>query len=226
VFPAEVEVPGWQLQLTETRLKAWPGDRFYDEGAARADLEPLLHGWAASAEVVDQVRMETFFLDAEMRAIAAVSMYATARMQVGGLSDFGAAREDMSVEIILERVPKPLWSRDSVPTREARENCLRPMRALRRPVPDAAYALVMLLDEWAGGLQQAAIRLRVSQSLLKRAKTLSGQARQRKPGKGSRSLSDEEVDFLRRAIEALLLRLHRVESGLDPGEMMNADALK
>src|SRR5690348_1896369 len=96
VFPAEVEVPGWRLQLTETRLKAWPGDRFYDEGAARADLEPLLHGWAASAEVVDQVRMETFFLDAEMKAIAAVSMYATARMQVGS-SDFGAAREDMSV---------------------------------------------------------------------------------------------------------------------------------
>ena len=117
-----------RLQLTETRLKAWPNDHFYDEGAARADLEPSLHGWAASAEVVDQVRMEISFLDAEMRAIAAVSMYATARLQVGG-SDFAAIRDDLEViEVVLEQVPAPVWRGDSSVAKEAREYCLRPMR--------------------------------------------------------------------------------------------------
>jgi hypothetical protein len=74
-------------------------------------------------------------------------------------------------------------------------------------------------------LQEAADRLRVSRSLLKCAKTLSGRARQRKAGKGSRSLSDEEVDFLRKIIEAIVLRLHSAECGLDPGKTLNADGL-
>lgn len=225
VFPVALVVPGWKLQLTETELKAWPeGRRFYDEGAARADLEPSLHGWAASAEVIDHVRMEMTFLDAEMRRIAAVSMSGTGRLQVG-VSDFGTSREQMTVEIIQERVPTPLWRGDSAVAREVREFCLRPMRALRRPVPDSAYGLVTQLEEWAGGLPIAADRLRVSRGLLKRAKTLSGQARQRKSGKGSRSLKDEEVDFLRKVIEELVPRLHRVECGLDPGDTLNVDDL-
>jgi hypothetical protein len=159
-----------------------------------------------------------------MRRIAAVSLYGTGRLQVGA-SDFGASREGMTIEIVLERVPMPLWSDDSLVAREVREYCLRPMRALRGPVPDSAYGLVTQLEEWAGGLQEAADRLRVSRSLLKRAKTLSGRARQRKAGTGSRSLSDEEVDFLRKVIEAIVPRLHSVECGLDPGEILNADGL-
>ena len=201
VFPAEVEVPGWRLQLTETRLKAWPNDHFYDEGASH--LEPSLHGWAASAEVVDQVRMEIFFLDAEMRAIAAVSMYATARLQVGG-SDFAAIRDDLEViEVVLEQVPAPVWRGDSSVAKEAREYCLRPMIGQWCPIPDSAYALVTQLDEWAGGLEEAAAKLRVSHRLLKQAKALSGYARQRKAGRDTRSLSNEEIEFLRRVIRHL-----------------------
>jgi hypothetical protein len=225
VFQVEVVVPGWKLQLSETELRARPDGRaFYDEGAARADLEPNLHGWAASAEVVDHIRMQFTFLDAEMIRIAPVSLYGTGRLQVGA-SDFGASREDITVEIVLERVPMPLWPDDSPAAREVREYCLRPMRALRRPVPDSAYGLVTQLEEWAGGLQEAADRLRVSRSLLKQAKTLSGRARQRKAGKGSRSLSDQEVDFLRKIVEAIVPRLQRVECGIDPGEIINADEL-
>jgi hypothetical protein len=142
-----------------------------------------------------------------------------------GASDFGASREEMTVEIVLERIPVPLWPKDSPAAREIREYCLRPMRALRRPVPDSAYWLVTQLEEWAGGLQEAADRLRVSRSLLKQAKTLSGRAWQRKAAKGSRSLTDEEVDFLRKVIEAIVPRFQRVECGIDPGEALTADGL-
>jgi hypothetical protein len=206
-------------------LNARPDDRtFNDEGAARADLEPNLHGWVASAEVVDHIRMQFTFLDAEMIRIAPVSLSGTGRLQVGA-SDFGAAREDMTVKIVLERVPMPLWPNDSAAAKEAREYCLRPMRALRRPVPDSAYGLVTQLEEWAGDLQEAADRLRVSHSLLKQAKALSGRARQRKAGKGSRPLSAQEIDFLRKVIEAIVPRLPRVEGGIDPGDILNADGL-
>jgi hypothetical protein len=225
VFPVEVAVPGWKLRLSETELKAQPdGHAFHDEGAARADLEPNLQGWAASAEVVDHIRMQFTFLDAEMRRIASVGLYGTGRLQVGA-SDFGASKEDIIVEIVLERVPMPLWPDDSPAAREVREYCLRPMRALRRPVPDSAYGLVTQLEEWAGSLQEAADRLRVSRSLLKRAKALSGWARQRKSGKGSRRLNDQEVDFLRKFIEAIVPRLQRAECGIDPGEILNAEGL-
>jgi hypothetical protein len=133
VFPVELVIPGWKLRLSETELKARPdGCAFNDEGPARADLEPNLQGWAASAEVVDHIRMEFFFLDAEMRPIAPVSLYGVGRLQVGA-TDFGTSREDLTVEIVLKRVPMPLWQDESPAAREAREYCLRPMRALRRP---------------------------------------------------------------------------------------------
>ena len=225
VFPVEVVIPGWKLRLSETELKAWPDGRaFNDEGPARADLEPNLQGWAASAEVVDHIRMEFIFLDAEMRPIAPVSLYGVGRLQVGA-SDFGTSREDLTVEIVLERIPMPLWRDESPAAREAREYCLRPMRALRRPVPDSAYGLVTQLEEWAGGLQEAADRLQVSRNLLKQAKALSGWARQRKAGKGSRILSNQDIDFLRKVIEAIVPRLERVECGIDPGEILNVDGL-
>jgi hypothetical protein len=152
-LPVEFVIAGWKLQLTETELKARPdGHVFHGEGAARADLEPSLHGWAASAEVADRIRMEISFLDAEMRRIVPVSLYGTGRLQVGA-SDFGTSRGHDRRDRSGTR-SNALWSDDSPVAREAPEYCLRPMRALRRPVPDSAYGLVTQLEEWAGGCRR------------------------------------------------------------------------
>lgn len=226
VLPTDVTVPGWNLEVCETRLSARPrGRRFRDEGLARADLEPHLHGWAAHAEVVEHLRMEMVFLDAEMKRIAPVSLSGRGSLEAGS-ADFAVAVENVAVQVIQERIPELGWSGDSAVAREVREYCLRPMRAGRRLETDAAYWLVTRLEDWAGDLPEAARKLQMSRALFVRARSLSGRATQRKVEKGSRLLSEEEISFLHRFIEVAAFRLHQVECGLDPGMMLNIGDLK
>jgi hypothetical protein len=220
VFPANVWTPGWSIEVTERRLTARPNDvKFYDEGGARAALEPELHAWVAELTVVHDLPLEYWFLDAEMVPDVAIALSGHGELTVGD----GAGLVD-EVEVVITRsaLPGPTWRRPpSSFARDAREYCLLPLRGQRRGEADAAYWLVEQVNGWAGN--EAATRLNVSHGVLSRMKTLSGRALDRKATPGNQPLTLDERALLRRMVELVVHRLHLYEVGEPIGEHITLD---
>jgi hypothetical protein len=223
-FPAIISLPGWRLEVSQHRIAADPdGTKFFEEGSARADLEPHLDAWTAELAVVHDLPAEYWFEDADLVPIVFLGASAHARVTIG---DRVRATDDVRVQMVRSEVPKPTWVKPPSPVaRNVREYCLLPLRGERRMEADAAYWLSTQLRSWAGSEVAAAARLNVSHKALERMGELSGGAYDRKVGRGSQPLTEEERSFLRRMIELAVWRLHLYEVGEPVGNYLPADQI-
>lgn len=223
-FPVELHMRGWILHVEERGISAQPsGTKFYDEGSARADLEPQLEAWAAELAVIHDLPLDFWFMDADL--VVDAFLVATARAEVS-IGDRAGAVDEIRIKRIRAEVPVPTWTKPpSSLARDAREYCLVPMRHQRRNEADAAYWLSEQLPLWASSREEAADWLNLSHSVVRQMKVLSGQAYERKAGRGSRNLSTEERDLLRRMVELIVRRLHLYEVGEPVGEHVTIDGV-
>jgi hypothetical protein len=216
-FPTTIPLQGWTLELTERHLAGRPSSRFLDEGSARAALEPQLQTWQAELAVVHDILLAYWFEDAEMVPDVAIAMSGWSSLKIG-------ARIDVSGELTVVRtrseLPAPTWIKPpSQLARDAREYCLLPMRAGRRPEADAAYWLFTQLAAWTGNnIPDAAMRLKISSRALDEMGKLSAGAYDRKVASRSRPLTADERARLRRMVELIVHRLHQWEVGESIGE--------
>ncbi|MET9396105.1 hypothetical protein [Kitasatospora sp. NPDC002965] len=208
-FPVTYEVRGWKFELAESRLVAvLPTPLDLDN--AREMALPFLNAWAASLEVDERLLVTFTYLGADV--VSGESGQVQEADAV--VATFGAM-----VAVQLPSPPAPSWDwLETSATDAARTLCLRPLRNGNRPVVDAANWLATHLTGWAGSESEAASRLNVSVSYMKRARTEGARSDERKVGKESETRTVEEKVALAKVVEELVRRLHLVESSLTPGE--------
>lgn len=223
-FPTEIVLPGWSLDVRVTRIDARPSDaKLFDEGKARASLEPALDAWTAELAVVHDLLMTYWFLDAWMVPDSLVGMHGYGELSIG---DSAHASDDVTVTRIQHELPAPTWSKPpSSSAQDAREYCLLPMRSGRRPEVDAAYWLVEHAARWASGADVAASRLNVSRGFLAQMKKSSGRAYERKAAPNTSTLKPGEREMLQRMVELVVLRMHRYEVGDPVGQYITLDTV-
>ncbi|MCX4882556.1 hypothetical protein [Streptomyces sp. NBC_00847] len=218
-FPASYEVEGWKLTLTETKLAAAPAAPM-TEDKARSAVMPLLDTWSAELEVDQRLVVMLYYLGAD------VEPGATDTKGTVASADFAtASAEAFDATVVIQRdaPPQPDWSwRDTEVTKAARTMCLRPLRNGTRPIADAAYWLSTHLKKWAtDGDQTAPERLNVSSSYFNKVSQSGARSDERKVSAASQTLSAQDKESLRRAVEELIRRLHLAESGLHPGRHLD-----
>ncbi|MFJ8677349.1 hypothetical protein [Streptomyces sp. NPDC093589] len=216
-FPTSYAVEGWRLNLREATLEAVPPTPMSVDGA-RSAIAPILDTWAAALEMEQRLVVMFYYLG------AAVEPAATGTGTAVG-ADFATASItafDATVAIQRDAPPEPDWSwRETDVTRLARTMCLRPLRNGSRPVADAANWLSTHLEKWAGGPKAAAHHLNVSCKFFDRFAEWAARSCERKVSPNSRTLTTQDKESLKGAVEELIRRLHLVESGLDPGEYLD-----
>ncbi|MEV5489643.1 hypothetical protein AB0L47_16810 [Streptomyces bobili] len=218
-FPASYEVEGWKLTLTETRLAAAPAAPM-TEDEARSAVMPLLDTWSAELEVDQRLIVMLYYLGADVKpdTTGTRGTVASADFATVSITAF-----DATIIIQRDAPPQPSWSwRDTDVTKAARTMCLRPLRSGTRPIADAAYWLSTHLKKWAAdGDRTAAERLNVSSGYFDKVSQLGARSDERKVSSASLTLSSEDKEALRSAVEELIRRLHLAESGLQPGQRLD-----
>lgn len=213
-FPAEYEVEGWKLTLTDARLDAVP-TRPMTEDEARSALTPLLDTWSATLEVDERLIVMLYYLGADVEPGTTGAGGTVASADCATVS---ATARDATVAIQRHAPPQPNWSwRDTAVTKAARMNCLRPLRNGTRPIVDAANWLSTHLRAWVEGDGTAAEQLNVSSNYFDKFRELGARSYERKVSPSSLALSAEDKESLRIVVEELVRRLHLAESGLPPG---------
>jgi len=211
-FPASYTLGDWELTLTEQLLAATPSNTFRTEEEARSALEPHLYAWSAQLEIEQRLLVSFAFLNADVA-------HEDDRVTVS-TAEVIAVAFNASVEVRRPAPPAPdLTWRDTQVTREVRAACLRPMRNGSRPVVDAANWLAThLKSHFDGDQSRAAAALNVSSSYLEQMRVMAARSSDRKVSSNSLSLTPQDKESLRLAVENLVKRFQLFESGLPPGD--------
>ena len=210
-------------RLDQRQLTCRPTAQFASARSAQAALDPHLRDWEAEFELRQSQQIRFQFLGAHV-------VTEPPKPGVHQLSAYAVARSAGAAAILITAAaypPPPSGRIRNTPLVERMRARLSDVRQGREKVPGAAYWLVTELEQHFGQAAAPAA-MNVSAALLKRLRKLSSQehARQgRKAGPpGGQPLTDADLQWLRRAIEILVLRAAETEAGApDPPLLTLAD---
>lgn len=220
----EWTVDGWKFEIDDLKLQATPERDYAAEGEARADCERLLADWEAHAEIALRRRIEFTFhgsliqdLDAPDGIFGQVSATLTTPYMI--LSDTASA------VVHAGRYPAPAFGfveSDEVRLLRAwlRDIRLRPGRYLA----EVYWFLTYLRHRYGSGRGDAALAARLSVSrnvltTLSRLQSVNDPRLGRKAEGKERELTHEELDWLQRVLERLVLRLGELAAGVEAEEI-------
>lgn len=225
--PVTVEINNFRLSVTARMLTAEPDVEYADVDAARSALEPALRAWEAKSELVDRLPIRFAYLSSEMEYTqpengtavrAAVDM-------VGGTSLNAVA----TVERANFPTPDMRLTRDSTLAVQLRARW-RQMEQGKESLTSAAYFILTTVQHapFAGGLEQAANALSVTQRVLRKLSELSSRSdpqHGRKVGRTDNPLTDTELAWLRAVLPVLIHRVLEYEAGASGLPQITMDQL-
>lgn len=217
---SRIAIGSFECVAHGTTLTVTPTENFDSIESARATLEPGLRDWEAEWDLrgmpIEFQFSSAHALDESM-ADGATTHQIVAEDRVG-------VSESLSIKATVEFQP-PTGEYRSNPTVDfLRFRWLSPTSKYKELPTSAAYALVTYLVSLHGSLEDTANRLNVSRSVLTTAKRLASQPdpeQGRKFSGSPRTLTPRELDWLSAVIRTVGKRAARVESGNEPGEMID-----
>jgi len=220
--PTELRLGLFDCRLVDGGLSATPTAFFADEESARAALEPYLRAWEAHAEIVDpnDLRFEFSFVRSEVidrdppppevlpDGTSAISMSggAVSRMSASGSFEIGHSRYP-------DAPPEGFVVSPAVESLRAR---LRSVRTHPWTLTATAYYAKTALEDLAGGRPHAAEHFAISTNVLDTLGRLASKfdpAHGRKFNEKADPLTSAELEWLRQALRAVIVRVGEVQGG-------------
>jgi hypothetical protein len=201
----QVAVRGFDCQLLSGTLTAAPRDDYADVDSAKDALEPGLRAWEAYCEIVDGLPFRFRFSGS---SIQAMDEHGPGAAKVVTQADFAYAVEGMAVVRDSYPPPSPLVSIEGPVTSQLRARW-RALAEGRESLTACAYWLETKLETAFGpGRKASAKTLGIEFKVLDRLGELSSAddaAHGRKAGQVGRTLTDNELGWLR-AVGPVLIR--------------------
>jgi hypothetical protein len=208
----ELTLSDFDCTIDGERLIARPKGQYANETEARAALEPLLEAWTLQLELENGYRVEFRLSDSMAKEVRADGT----THHVVGLHTVLSMSDSLSIAVGA-RIPEPGLRYKAGPLTLKYLGHVRDLAAGRDKVTHIAYMVVTDLQSEFGDLPRAAKRLGVSRSLLEEIKKLSaGQhaTEGRKTVASAVKLTNADLDWLGRAVRALVRRTAEVETGM------------
>jgi len=208
-------VASFECTVTRERLTAKPVIDYPDEDSARAALEPTLHAWEATTELIDGYPVRFDFEQSQMEvvdpsegntvAMAGVAMVAVATLEATATLERG-------------RFPMP---KDEIKSVGEMTTLLRTrwrnVAQGRELVTGSAYFVLTTLEDKFGGRNGVASTLCISRNILdKLGRLASTEDPQlgRKASGGPGPLISEDVIWIKAACHQLIKRVMLYEAGI------------
>ncbi|MGH3837639.1 MAG: hypothetical protein ACRDSF_18350 [Pseudonocardiaceae bacterium] len=213
--PVSVKLAGFDCHLHGAELVARPEDDYGDEYAARAALEPVLQGWEANSEVMNDLPFRFEFSGSRLELAAPQSVGTQAFAEVALAI---AAALDATAHILHGEFPKPdpTIAIEGPVTAQLRSRW-RQMRQGREPLTSFAYwAFTKIRSEFDSGSAKAGSILNISGPVLRKLSELStvpDPKLGRKAEAQGRKLTDRELAWLKAVLPALIRRVMERENG-------------
>lgn len=203
----DITLGNFQCSLESGSLISKPVSNYDNEDDARGDLEPYLRGWAAKADLLDGVQMSFRFSGSQL-------MENNGGTSARVLAETVQATSTISALVSKSAYPAPdaRWHDESSLALDLRTR-LRDLLS-GGPLSAIAYRMLTSIQDAYGGKADVRSRLSVSGGVLDEIHRLAGEDRERKVTKRTRPLSDDERAWVRRAMQALTIRVHEVEAGI------------
>jgi hypothetical protein len=192
-------------RLDQSQLTCRPTTHFASIRTAQAALEPLLGDWEAEFELLQSRQIRFEFLGAQL-------IREPPKPGLTQLSGYGVAHSSGSATVVVTAAAYPAGPsgriRNTLLVERMRAR-LSDVRQGTEKVPGAAYWLVTELEKHFGKAT-APNAMNVSAEVLRKVRRLSSQEHPRHGRKagppGGQTLTDADLQWLRRAIEKLVLR--------------------
>jgi hypothetical protein len=213
--PWKGQLAMFECELESGTLQARPTVHFSDVASAREALEPHLQSWEADAELDGNVRVEFWYESAHL-----IDLKPEPGLRFVGFEALVRGRGVPSAtdHILHNAYPSPPIGveRETERARRFRER-LRDFRNGRERVCVAAYWFASNIKrDFRPNARQT---LNVSSKVLTELNKIGGvddPTESRKAGGEKRSLTPDEIRFVRNALPALARRVAHIEGGHDP----------
>jgi hypothetical protein len=207
----ELTLGDFDCTIEGAQLTARPKGQYANATEGRTALEPLLDTWALQLELENGYRVE-FRLSGSLAKEAKAD--GTTHHQVG-LHEYLSISDALSVDIG-GRIPEPRGRYVAGPLTSKYLGYVRDLAAGRDKVTHIAYMVLTDLENEFGDRQRAAESLAVSRALLTEVGKLSAgqhETEGRKTVSDAVVLTSADLDWLGRAVRALVRRTAEVEAG-------------